>query len=577
MTSYIIRRILLMIPTFIGITVLYFLILQIVPGGPLEQEIMRIKAAQMMSGEGGSGGGSVSGMGNEVEISPEALEKMKKFYGFDKPILVRYLLWLGLWQRDINEKEFKYTEPFRFSVDYVQSGNDQYELQKWVKVEKEDKQYQVYESGVAADFAFESYAELPNWKEIDNWYEANDWKIEDLEMKKVPIDSVSKTVTFIDSLTYDSYLQNGKPSQTVDSYATGVAVPMTYFGKLDEILFADAQNLLQTRAYGALNDSLKNVISEKFDKDDWYRSQGYQLKFDDDKMTLTHYLYKHVYKMETPEEFASLDLHIYKEDSVRVYQNTFSGVITGNLGDSYTFREPVTKVVLDRIHISAYFGIIGMFLTYLICIPLGIYKAILHGSKFDAITSIIVFIGYAIPGFALGILLLMLLGGGSFWDVFPLGGFRSPNWEELGFFEKIWDQIHHTILPMISWFIGSFATMTILMKNSLLENLGQDYVRTAFAKGLSERRVIFIHAVRNSLIPLATGIGGIIGIVFAGSYLIEKTFNINGIGLMSFEALLSRDYPILLGFLVIGSIIKLIGNLISDMCYAAIDPRIRFR
>ncbi len=171
----------------------------------------------------------------------------------------------------------------------------------------------------------------------------------------------------------------------------------------------------------------------------------------------------------------------------------------------------------------------------------------------------------------------MFLGGGSFWDVFPLGDFRSPNFDDMSFFEQVYDQIHHTILPIISWFIGSFATLTILMKNSLLENLSQDYVRTAFAKGLSEKRVIFLHAVRNSLIPLASQIGLIIGVIFAGSYLIEKTFNIDGIGLLSFNSLLNRDYPIALGFLVISSVIRLIGNLISDITYAAIDPRIRFK
>ena len=190
-----------------------------------------------------------------------------------------------------------------------------------------------------------------------------------------------------------------------------------------------------------------------------------------------------------------------------------------------------------------------------------------------------IFIAYSIPGWALGGVLLVLFGGGSFFDVFPLGGFRSPSeiWDTLTPMQKIFDQIHHMILPIIAWTITSFATMTVLMKNSLLENLSQDYVRTAFAKGLKEKRVIWLHAMRNSLIPIASGIGHILGVVIAGSYFIERMFNIDGFGRMAFEAILSRDYPITLGFLVIVVMIRLLGNLISDITLAAVDPRIRFK
>jgi len=514
MFSYIIRRILLMIPTFIGITVIYFFILSIVPGGPLEQEIMKLKAQQMQGGEGGSSGGST--MGGEIEISPEAMEKMKKFYGFDKPIWKQYLLWLGLWERDINEKELKFGEAFRFNVEYIKDGNDLYELQKWIKLVKTDTdEIEVYESGIGADFAFQDYPELPLAEDIENWYKVTDWDTKEVK-KAVKLNKISS----IDNEMLTSLKQNG--------YSTADKVADTDFGKLLKVPGIDnqkAENLI-----ALCEDALEDEA-----------------------------------------------LAVYKQDTLRVFQTTFSGIIHGDLGESHTYREPVSSVIVSRLYISAYFGILGMILTYLVSIPLGILKAIHHNSKFDAISSILVFVGYAIPGFALGILLLMFFGGGSFWDLFPLGDFRSPNFDELSFLEQIWDQIHHTILPIISWFIGSFATLTILMKNSLLENLSQDYVRTAFAKGLSEKRVIFLHAVRNSLIPLASQIGLIIGVIFAGSYLIEKTFNIDGIGLLSFNSLLNRDYPIALGFLVISSVIRLIGNLISDITYAAIDPRIRFK
>ena len=345
LTSYFIRRFLLMIPTFLGITIIFFFILQIVPGGPLEQELLKLRMAVV----GEAGASSVGTGGIELTAIPsDAIEEMKKFYNMDKPIPVRYGIWL--------------------------------------------------------------------------------WNV----------------------------------------------------------------------------------------------------------------------------------LHL-------------------DLGQSYRYAEPVWDVIKSRFPVSIYFGLIGFFLSYTICIPLGVFKAIKHGSPFDLGSSVLVFIGYSIPGWALGAVLLVLLGGGSFWDVFPLGDFRSENWAQLTAWGKITDQVYHTVLPVIAYMIGGFATLTIVMKNSLMENLGQDYVRTAFAKGIPEKQVIFVHALRNSLIPLATGIGHLIGIFLSGSYLIEKTFNINGIGMLAFESILYRDYPITLGFLVIAGIIRLLGNILSDVAYAVIDPRIRFK
>ncbi len=345
--QYFIRRILLIFPTFLGVTLVVFMILQIVPGGPLEQEIMKLKSGLAQGGEVGAAG-TMDNMGS-IEIPEAAMEEMKKFYGFDKPVPYRYSSWLF-------------------------------------------------------------------------------------------------------------------------------------------------------------------------------------------------------------------------------------NIFNLNLGRSYVYAQPVWDLMMSRIHISAYFGIIGFLLSYSVCVPLGVFKAIKHGSGFDAASSILVFIGYSIPGYVLGLVLLMLLGGGSFWDVFPLGDFRSYDmWDSFTLFEKIKDQLWHTVLPVIAYMIGSFATLTVMMKNSLLENLSQDYVRTAFAKGLSEKRVIFLHTLRNSLIPIATGIGGLLGIFFAGSYLIERVFNIDGIGMLGYMSILQRDYPVTLGFLVIGTFIRLFGNIISDMAYAAIDPRIRFK
>lgn len=262
-----------------------------------------------------------------------------------------------------------------------------------------------------------------------------------------------------------------------------------------------------------------------------------------------------------------------------IFQTEFSGILTGNLGTSYTYDQPVTEVMKPRFKVSMTLGLTGLLLTYIICVPLGIRKALHHGSTFDFLSSVLVFVGYSIPGFALGGVLLVWLGGGSFYDVVPLGGFRSPLevWETLSAWGKIKDQVAHLILPIIAWSIGSFAGLTVLMKNSLLENISQDYIRTAFAKGLHEKRVIWVHAIRNSVIPIASGIGGIIGVIIAGSYLIERVFNIDGFGKMGFQAILDRDYPITLGFLVIVVVIRLVANILSDIALASVDPRIRFK
>lgn len=342
MTSYFIRRFLLIIPTFIGITLAVFLIMHFVPGGPMERQIMNFKMAVMQ--EGGVGGGQAM----ETDLPEAALEELRRYYGFDKPVHIRYAQWL--------------------------------------------------------------------------------WKLVQLD-----------------------------------------------------------------------------------------------------------------------------------------------------LGRSYIYQDPVWDVIKSRFPVSVFLGLTGFLLSYLVCIPLGVLKAVRHGSRFDFSSSFIVFLGYSIPGWALGTALLVLFGGGSFWNVFPLGGFRPDNWEFLNFGQKIAAQTHHMILPVICYMVGSFATLTILTKNSLMENLGQDYVRTAFAKGLTERRVIFVHALRNSLIPIATGLGHFFSLILAGSFLIERVFNIDGMGYLGYTSILQRDYPVALGILVISSLLMLLGNIISDMIYVVVDPRIRFR
>jgi microcin C transport system permease protein len=258
------------------------------------------------------------------------------------------------------------------------------------------------------------------------------------------------------------------------------------------------------------------------------------------------------------------------------YAQWFWNVLHLNLGNSWVYQEPVWDVIKSRFPVSIFLGLTGFLLSYLVCIPLGVLKAVKHGSKIDFASSVVIFMGYCVPGWAVGTALLVLFGGGSFWNVFPLGGFRPDDWDSLDLLHKVGSQLHYMALPVFCYMIGEFARLTILTKNTMLETLTQDYIRTAFAKGLSRKRVIFGHALRNSLIPIATGLGHRISLILAGSFLIEKAFNINGMGLLGYDALMDRDYPVALGILVVSSLLMLLGNLLSDFLCAAVDPRIRY-
>ena len=442
MFNYVIRRLLLMIPTFLGATMLVFVILQMAPGGPLEKTIMQIQMGASQGG--GEGGATSSGSSGAGTLLPKrALKELERFYGFDKPIWQRYLIWLGVWEREIKHRTLFF-------------------------------------------------------------------KIGDTEVKK--------------NMGKRRYAFVRKKGAELEVYDVEGNISTLWTARFDmDISDEEIINFEVLKSAGKLQD---------------------------------------ISKLEAT-----------------IFETEYSGVLTGNLGKSYTYQQPVVEVMKPRFKVSILLGLTGFLISYLVCIPLGIKKALNHGSKFDLISSAIVFMAYSIPGWAFGGVLLVLFGGGSFWDVFPLGGLHSPQeiWVNLSFFEKILDQLHHVILPIIAWTIGSFATLTVLMKNSLLDNMSQDYIRTAFAKGLSEKRVIWVHAVRNSIIPIASGIGYIIATIIAGSYFIEMIFNINGFGKMGYQAILDRDYPITMGFLVIVVIIRLIANLLSDMALAAVDPRIRFK
>lgn len=246
---------------------------------------------------------------------------------------------------------------------------------------------------------------------------------------------------------------------------------------------------------------------------------------------------------------------------------------------SYKFpNKSAWALISERFPVSLVFGITGFLLTYLICVPLGMLKALRHGGVFDIASSVIVFVGYAIPAFALGMLLKMLLCGTveGLGDLFPLGGFESdfPGPVPLG--TRLADRAWHMALPVACYVAGNFAVLTLIMKNSLLDQIASDYVRTVLAKGATRRRAIWGHAFRNALIPVATGFGSILGMLFAGSIIIESIFEIPGMGRLSWDALVGRDYAVFLALLALTSVMQLAGNLLSDFCYLLIDPRIHF-
>jgi len=264
----------------------------------------------------------------------------------------------------------------------------------------------------------------------------------------------------------------------------------------------------------------------------------------------------------------------FDKPAIISYFHWLGNVFRGDLGTSYRYNEPVWDIIRERFPISIFYGFWTLLITYCVCIPLGIVKAIKHRTFVDNASSILIFTGYAIPGYVLGALLVVFFAARLEW--FPMGGFTSIYFDELTAWEKVKDVTWHAILPLCSYLIGSFALVTLLMKNHLMDNLAADYIRTAVAKGVSFRKAVTGHALRNSLIPIATTFGQNIVLIVGGSFLIETIFDINGFGLLGFTAILDRDYPIVMGVLLLSSILLLLGNIISDFIVALIDPRVRF-
>ena len=259
------------------------------------------------------------------------------------------------------------------------------------------------------------------------------------------------------------------------------------------------------------------------------------------------------------------------------YVEMLSNFAQFKLGRSFLHNKDVWQLIKEKLPVSMSLGLWAFLMSYLISVPLGIAKAVREGSRFDVATTTLVLIGFAIPGFVLGVFLIVLFAGGSFWDVFPLRGLTSDNWAELPWPARVRDYLWHLALPLTCYVIESFAIVTLLTKNTFIEEMRKQYVLVARAKGLSQKRVLWKHIFRNALIPLVTGFpAAFVFAFFGGSILIETLFSLDGLGLLSYESIVRRDYPVVLGTLYLFTLIGLAVKLVSDMLYVVVDPRVQF-
>ena len=643
MTTYFIRRLMLVPVTFLAITFMVYAILRIVPGGPIEQAEAAMKL-QAASGEGGRGGG----VGDEggLQLDEGALRQLEEYYALDRSIPVGYLQWLGLWPREklrrvppvsriAHADAVTALEAARKAVDDAEAAlaealhpedgaSEDGASEEWVEVDGSLGRI-VAEGDVPEDVRTEAEllvtrtfgARYPLhaflsakgllWRDgryaratpRDAWPPAVAERLDALvSARKAEQAKVAETGYFLGD--------DGKPVQLAFRPLLQLnAARAEATERIASLLQPRGQVVSQGRIYQPMDEEegdafaktdvgedAEELVRDGFGKRDellavlrdegltWHAGEYFR-ELSPAKRAEDPPLYESIDTLIATRLVANAQLAQAKEDSGfevtdegRVYEASsgLGGVLQLDFGQSYTYNEPVLGLIGSRIKISLWFGLTGYILTWIVCVPLGVFKAVKHRSFFDTASSVVVFLGYSFPGFVLCILLLTKAND---WGL-PLGGFEPDNIEELSGWEAVLGRARHMVIPVAGYMVASFAAMTILMKNSLLENLGQDYVRTAFAKGLSEKRVIFVHALRNSLIPITAGIGHALGLLFAGSFLIEKACNIPGMGLLGYEAILQRDYPIILALLVFLVLIQLFGNILSDIIWAIIDPRIRF-
>jgi len=635
MTVYFLRRLLLVPITFLVITFMVYAVLRFVPGGPIEQAETMMKLAAA-SGEAGGGGGG-AGIENEagLQLDESAMRELEEYYALDRSVFVGYLQWLGLWPRakkhrvpPVQEKgRAELFASLRKASRAVADAEHELEtlLDKRGLLLRQDRivapvgKEKVPEASRRALEDLDSvsfgrkYPLMTYFKQHDLGYDGRRFfkaaeaggeaagALEALHAARAALaEREARSGYTLDAqgkpmqLAFRPLLELNKVRAQATARIEALLGPkheIVFEGKVyrplaeeeraapDRTAFFERAETYVAGGFGKRDDLLEYLSGRGYT---WNRGHYYRL-LPDAARAKDPARYRRVDALIAARHLANAELEkildtygfeVTREGRIYRVKNKLSGIFELDFGQSYTYNEPVLSLIGSKMEVSIQFGLIGYFLTWLVCVPLGVFKAIKHRTWFDSFSSVVVFLGYSIPGFVLCLILLATLAVHVDW--IPLGGYKPPNIDQLGWWASVVGRARYMMIPVAGYMVGSFAAMTILMKNSLLENLGQDYVRTAFAKGLSEKRVIFVHALRNSLIPITAGIGNALGLLFAGSFLIEKTCNIDGMGLLGYNAIIQRDYPIILGLLVFGVLIRLFGNILSDIIWAAIDPRIRF-
>lgn len=528
MIGYIFKRLLLMIPTVAGVLTLFFLISEFVPGGPYDRVIAMIRGNSGVQNE--AGGGNMGGHPGKEEagivINPKEEQKIKRIYGLNHSRLERYLRTLIWFSRDslTSSLEMDANTAARLS---------------WGK-----ERFYVIRTGTDSNVHFDVF---PN--------------------------TYVKSETGEELLFFDFRNQQLRSLTEPDSTAS---VSLNAFGlpegfKLVEPGYrADSQLLVLGNASFSLDGHEvggKRILPKRACEARYEVIRDLKLNADGSK---------------TWQDLPRYELYLCQPlaEALCDWQN-WHGFFLLKFPDSIDYNKPAYEVIMSKLPVSARLGILSFVLTYSICIILGIAKAVRDGSPFDAITSMIILIGYSIPGFVLAVFLLKCFGPNDplVANWIPLGGIHSTGsgYELLDTWGRFWDSVRHLIAPVICLTIGTFAMLTFLMKNSILEHTNRLYAVAARARGLSERRVLFKHILRNSLIPLITGFPtAFLMMFFGGSLLIEKIFNLDGIGLLGFTALTASDFPLLMSNLFVFTLIGLLGRLMTDIAYVMVDPRISF-
>jgi len=444
--SYFLRRLLLIPPTMVGITLLVFVVTRFVPGGPMER---MLQEAARGADQGGKRSSSSQAQGG---LNEEQLEELEEQYGLNKHVLAAYCQWLGVLPRETRISKGQF--------------------------------------GGRSDEAIRDPGDAANTAEV---------------------------VLRGDGRVVNVRKENGRIASAV----------FTETGKSPA-------------------------------------EEGWKIRLETPDDRRARFLRRNPNHPSPPEY----------SPRVVIYQTRFSGLFQGDLGRSMVFNDPVHEMILSRMPVAVYFGLLTAIITYAVCLPLGVLKALKHRTFIDSASSVLIFLGYSIPGFALGAILLVHLGARM--NLFPLFGLVSPDFGQLDTVGKLKDLAHHTVLPLTCYLVGSFAMLTMMTKNNLMDNLAADYVRTAVAKGAGFRRAVFGHAFRNSMIPIATSLGNLVTVFIGGSMLIETVFDIQGFGLLQYQSVLARDVPVIMGTLFIAAFLMLIGHVLSDFIVAMVDPRIKF-